>query len=77
MTDVFDRATEVEQLLRDAALAHQREAARAGMHPGAAVADCDDCGDPIPVERRSAVPGCTKCIECERIAEEQRKRMKR
>lgn len=31
---------------------------------------CDDCGGPIPLARLRAVPGTTRCIECEQVAEE-------
>lgn len=26
---------------------------------------CVDCGDPIPEERRKAVPGCRRCYDCQ------------
>lgn len=26
---------------------------------------CVDCGDPIPEERRQAVPGCRRCYDCQ------------
>lgn len=31
---------------------------------------CVDCGEPIPEDRRKAVPGCTRCIVCQRAFEE-------
>lgn len=30
---------------------------------------CDDCDDLIPSARVKAVPQCTRCIECQEIAE--------
>lgn len=26
---------------------------------------CEDCGEPIPEARRLAVPGCTRCRDCQ------------
>ncbi len=26
---------------------------------------CADCGDPIPEERRAAVPGAQRCLKCQ------------
>ena len=33
---------------------------------------CADCGEPIPEERRRAVPGCCRCFECQERAERRR-----
>jgi len=30
---------------------------------------CCDCGDPIPMERQQAMPGCRRCIACQTIYE--------
>lgn len=40
---------------------------RAMTTPG--TADCMDCGDPIPADRRAAAPFATRCIECQQGAE--------
>jgi len=46
------------------------------MPQGEAAAECEDCGDGIPENRRQAAPGCTRCIGCqqrhERSQREQR-----
>jgi phage/conjugal plasmid C-4 type zinc finger TraR family protein len=26
---------------------------------------CEDCGAVIPLPRREAVPGCTRCVKCQ------------
>lgn len=66
MTDIFDRASELEQKTRERALAAQAQ--RAGL-TGKTVADsaveCKDCGDDIPLKRRKAMPGCQRCIHCQ------------
>lgn len=74
MTEILDEASRVEMAEREALVVDQlararlaakqagdREAARAGQ-----VALCVDCESPIPEARRLAVPGCLRCIECER-----------
>ena len=30
---------------------------------------CEDCGGEIPAARRKAVPGCTRCVGCQKEAE--------
>lgn len=74
MIDALDEASRCEMAERESAVRDQlertridaqrgadREAARAGQE-----AICTDCDDPIPEPRRLAVPGCLRCIECER-----------
>lgn len=68
MTDVFDRATEREEQLREDALAearYQRERERARP----AAEECRVCGERIPVARRRAVPGVQTCVDCQRDLE--------
>lgn len=66
MTDVFDRATEVEEQQREDAL--QAQARRAGLD-GKTVEDsakhCRVCGSLIPIARRRAVPGVQTCVICQ------------
>lgn len=78
MTDVFDRATEVEQLQRDLAIRSQRREAneRERARKAAAIlpaSECTDCGERIPQARREAESACTRCIKCERDTEARRK----
>jgi len=65
MTDVFDRATELEEQQRQDAL--QAQARRAGLD-GKTVEDsathCAVCGDPTPQGRREAYPGTQLCAPC-------------
>ena len=30
---------------------------------------CEDCHTPIPKKRHKAQPGCTRCVECQRLFE--------
>lgn len=66
MTDIFDRATELEEQQREDALAEQ--ARRAGL-AGKTVADsathCGACGHRIPQARRKAIPGVQTCVVCQ------------
>lgn len=74
MTDFYDRAQELEQKQRDAALRRQEDASRP---LGASLTHCDDCGESIPQKRREAAPGCTRCITCQDEAEQHAKKGKR
>lgn len=69
MSDWADKAAEREQEIRDDALAaHARQASRQAGAAEAAGEDCEDCaicGEPIPSERRQALPGVRTCIECQ------------
>jgi phage/conjugal plasmid C-4 type zinc finger TraR family protein len=62
MTDVYDRAQEMEQRQREQALAAQAAASRP---LGSSLEHCDDCGQTIPEKRRQAAVGCTRCIQCQ------------
>lgn len=64
MTDIFDRASELEELHREAALAAHRD-----RPIGQSYSHCEDCGDEIPEKRRKAVPGCRRCIHCQQSYE--------
>lgn len=61
-----DIAQEREEQHRAAAMA-----AVAGVKPGTEVSSwfCVDCLQSIPHKRREAVPGCTRCVECQERAE--------
>jgi len=54
-------ADQLERTRLAARLAAEREAARTDQ-----AAICVDCDDEIPADRRQAVTGCLRCIECER-----------
>lgn len=63
MTDVFDRAQERENELRQDALdAHKRRTESAGS---VSTDVCRCCEGAIPAARRKALPGVTTCIECQ------------
>ncbi len=64
MTDIYDRATEREEQMREDALSearYQRDQERA--RPAAEF--CYHCDDPIPLARRQAVPGVQLCVGCQ------------
>ncbi|WP_407213667.1 TraR/DksA C4-type zinc finger protein, partial [Enterobacter sichuanensis] len=53
MPDIIDTAAEIEELQRNAALsAHRID------HNAVSAERCEECDEPIPEPRRSAVPGC-------------------
>lgn len=83
MSDFVDRANEHSEVLLLAALeAQRRKACQATGGPvdaaqwqvlGAAHCEAPRCGNPIPTERRRAVPGVRFCVACQSHFEGQRK----
>ncbi|MFV2029810.1 TraR/DksA C4-type zinc finger protein [Neisseria sp. S1] len=63
MTDIYDRAAEVEQLHREAAI--RRQAEKTVGAAAVSAYECEECGELIPEARRLAVPGCRCCVECQ------------
>lgn len=51
---------QIEDSIKDAILD-----ARARMPTGAGLAECEQCGEPIPERRRSALPGVRTCVTCQ------------
>jgi phage/conjugal plasmid C-4 type zinc finger TraR family protein len=41
------------------------EAARLRIPAGESAEECDDCGEPIPAKRRTALPGVRTCVACQ------------
>lgn len=58
--DLADRAQELEQRDRDAALARMR----AGQKAGAGRIDCAECGTEIEPKRREVLEGTEVCAFC-------------
>ena len=67
MTDDIDRAQAREEELRSDALEDHRRRHRPSFMDSAR--ECRICDEPIPEERRRAVPGCSTCVECQRDIE--------
>lgn len=67
MSDPIDRAQAREEELRDDALDNVR---RRLPSVSDSSRECRVCDEPIPEERRRAVPGCSTCIDCQRELEQ-------
>lgn len=65
MTDIIDRAAEIEQKQRDYYIHQARKNTFKATTPY-----CVDCGEDIPVERQKALGGVTRCVHCQSIAEQ-------
>lgn len=66
MTDIYDRATEREEAMREDALqAQSRRAGFTGKTWRDSADECRVCGCGIPLKRRKAVPGVQTCIDCQ------------
>ena len=61
--DDIDRASELET--------QQRERALKARQPPDIIGSsrCFDCDDPIPEERRKALPSVIRCVHCQQIHE--------
>lgn len=64
MSKNFDRASEYEMQMRE----HQINAA-IKRPAGISAFTCEECGNPIPEQRRVASIGCIRCIDCQTIFE--------
>lgn len=53
----------------DATVAAEVERARKRMAQGVGRERCEDCEDPIPLARRLAVPGVSRCVRCQEAAD--------
>ncbi|WP_321883564.1 TraR/DksA C4-type zinc finger protein [Burkholderia cepacia] len=67
--DDFDHASDIEEQYRALAIAAATRPARSTAE-SAAFCQNEACGEPIPDERRRAVPGCRFCIECQERREQ-------
>lgn len=64
MADDIDRAAaRSEELLQDALSAHRRRAASSVS--ATAAKECASCGEDIPPDRRLALPGALRCVQCQ------------
>ncbi|HQU16649.1 MAG TPA: TraR/DksA C4-type zinc finger protein [Gammaproteobacteria bacterium] len=65
MADAADRAVAQQEVL-DRHLLRCRPAYPRRTEPGT---DCLSCGEEIPEARRSLLPGCCLCVDCQEDAE--------
>lgn len=62
--EIIDQASELEEMLRENAIAAHR------LNPNAVSAThCEECDEALSDERRKAYPGCTMCVACLQIVE--------
>lgn len=68
MSDIVDIANDrADELLQDALAARSRQ--RAAQQARLSSHYCEQCDEPIPPERRSAVPGVQLCCACQETLE--------
>lgn len=63
MADLADIAQERIDVFTTAALS------KTNVYTGESARCCVNCQEPIPDERRRAIPGCSLCIDCQREKE--------
>lgn len=49
--------------------------ARLALPKGESLAECEECGEPIPAARRRALPGVRRCVACQEEADRAEKRV--
>lgn len=59
MTDIIDQANDIAQFSIERAIANAPKFNRPSL------TECQDCGEPIPAERRK-LGGVTLCIDCQK-----------
>ena len=62
MADEGDRGKAMEEEHLRRALSNRKRVEAAGESR----THCEDCGEPIPEARRQAVPGCRRCVTCQK-----------
>jgi phage/conjugal plasmid C-4 type zinc finger TraR family protein len=66
VTDIYDRATEIEEQQRQQALQeHNRRAGLAGKTIADSAVECIVCDETITDDRRQALPGVQTCVACQ------------
>ena len=65
MSDIIDNGCELEQLMREQALARHQSRQRPPIGDG----HCADCGSAIPLSRLHVNPYAERCIECQEVFE--------
>ncbi len=56
----------------DAHVADAVKRARSTLRSGESLAHCEDCECHIPLARRRAVPGVTRCVPCQELDDQTR-----
>lgn len=62
--EIIDQASELEEMLRENAIAAHRINRNA-----VSATHCEECDEQLSDERRKAYPGCTMCVACLQIVE--------
>lgn len=69
--EIIDQASELEEMLRENAIAAHRINRNA-----VSAKHCKECDVPIPEKRRAAVPGCQTCADCQSLIEIKHKQIR-
>ena len=70
MTDIIDQANDVAQQSIDRAIANTPK------FNGPSLAECQDCGDHIPLQRQQ-LGSVTRCIECQQYFDKKQRGYRR
>lgn len=73
MSDIIDRANELAELQRDEALEAHRRRSTTTNQAGISAGLCIRCGDVIDPRRLAALPMASRCIDCQKRHENNRR----
>lgn len=61
--DDLDRAEQNSETQRMSAISNRKK------YEGESAADCQQCGEPIPQQRREKLKGVKTCVDCQELIE--------
>ncbi len=65
MTDIFDKASELEEMHREQSITAARKTNEPAQYIDNGVVYCIDCGNDIPAARLKAKPNAARCVTCQ------------
>lgn len=68
-----DEVAQILDITRNLAAVKGVQDALAAQRARPSLAQCEDCGEDIPLERQQFVRGCTRCITCQALEERRQK----
>lgn len=64
-----DEVAQILDITRNLAAVKDLQDRMAQQRSRPSLAQCEDCGEDIPIERQRIAQGCTRCITCQSLEE--------
>lgn len=65
MTDIFDRASDIEEMHREQSITAARKTNEPPQYIENGIVYCIDCGEDIPAGRLNVKPNAARCVACQ------------